>query len=45
MDMLPHQLTLAQKYYSIQAQGKRLEDVLSEEELRELREYAFFSAT
>ncbi|ORY10860.1 hypothetical protein BCR34DRAFT_625060 [Clohesyomyces aquaticus] len=27
-----------QKYHSIQAQGKRLEDVLSKEELKELRE-------
>jgi len=30
---------LVQKYYSIQAQGKRLEDVLSKEELRQLTEY------
>ena len=31
---------MPQKYYSIQAQGKRLEDVLSKEELRQLTEYA-----
>jgi hypothetical protein len=32
------QLTGRQRYHSIHKSGKRLEDVLSEEELRELRE-------
>lgn len=30
------QLTSAQKYHSIQASGKRLEEALSQDELREL---------
>jgi len=32
-------LTWVQKYHSIAKSGKRLEDVLTVEELRELREY------
>ena len=35
----PWQLTRAQKYHSIHQSGKRLEDVLTEEELKELREW------
>jgi hypothetical protein len=33
-----HKLTREQKYHSIAKSGKRLEDVLTEEELKELRE-------
>jgi hypothetical protein len=33
-----HTLTGEQKYHSIAKSGKRLEDVLTEEELKELRE-------
>jgi hypothetical protein len=33
-----HKLTGEQKYHSIAKSGKRLEDVLTEEELKELRE-------
>lgn len=34
----PCPLTRAQKYHSIHQSGKKLEDVLTEEELKELRE-------
>ena len=33
-------LTSLQKYHSIQAQGKRLEDVLTKDEVETLREYS-----
>jgi hypothetical protein len=33
-----HKLTREQKYHSIAKSGKRLEDVLTEDELKELRE-------
>lgn len=36
-------LRWAQKYHSIHQSGKRLEDVLTEEELKELREYVFLT--